>query len=758
MAPRIIAKRIHVNGVVQGVGFRPFVFQLATQYNLAGHVANTAAGVSILLEGSAAAVDRFTHDLEHRHPPLAYLTAIDAFPETVTGMRDFTIIKSDATDARDTLISPDVCVCDDCLKEMFDPRNRRYHYPFINCTNCGPRYTIIQDIPYDRPLTTMGIFTMCPQCQAEYDNPRDRRFHAQPNACPVCGPSVQLLNAGGEVVKAADPIARTAELLRAGHIVAIKGLGGFHLAVDGSNEGAVQRLRARKVREEKPLALMSRDLETIAGYARVSPDEADLLRSLRRPIVLVEKQDPNSIAPQVAPGNRYFGVMLPYTPLHFLLLEHPFTALVMTSANLSQEPIAIDNDEAVGRLGAIADFFLMHNRGIYLRSDDTVMRRSAGAPRMIRRSRGYVPLPVLLQESLPPVLSLGAELKNTICLAKGRNAFLSQHIGDLENLATCEFFQLTIGHLRRILGISPEVVAYDRHPDYFSTRYAQEQDQWPIFGVQHHHAHIASCLSENRVSGPVIGLAFDGTGYGTDGHIWGGEVLIADTRQFERRAHVAYIPMPGGATAIKAPWRMALSYLEHAYDEACLDLGLDFMDQLDPVQVVTIRQMIHKRLNSPLTSSLGRLFDGVAALLGLKNEVTFEGQAAMELEMAAANGDGQPYPYDLTTAANGYQINPAPIIRGVVADLQQKVAPALISARFHTTLVQLFTQLCIRLRRETDLTRVALSGGVFQNDRLFSGFIESLTREGFTVYTHEKVPANDGGISLGQAVIAAANI
>ena len=755
MAPGIIAKQYQVNGVVQGVGFRPFVFQLAEQHQLTGHVANTAGGVSILVEGSQASLSAFARDLARRHPPLAFITAIESTTETVAGHRHFSIIKSEAGDARDTLISPDVCVCADCLQEMFDPRDRRYRYPFINCTNCGPRYTIIKDIPYDRPQTSMGVFTMCPQCQAEYDDPRDRRFHAQPNACPVCGPRVQLLNVRGEPVAAEDPIAHSAGLLKAGHILAIKGLGGFHLAVDAENDTAVGLLRTRKVREEKPLALMSPDMATIASYAHIPQAAAELLTSIQRPIVLLEKRKAVTIAPQVAPGNSYFGVMLPYTPLHYLLMEHGFTALVMTSANLSEEPIAIDNDEALGRLGKIADYFLVHNRGIYLRSDDTVLRRSAGATRMIRRSRGYVPLPVLLAKPVPPILAVGAELKNTICLAKARNAFVSQHIGDLENPATYDFFQMTIDHLGRILGIEPDILAHDLHPDYLSTRFAREQTRWPTLGVQHHHAHIASCLAENRVAGPVIGLALDGTGYGRDGHIWGGEVLLADAREFTRRAHFAYVPMPGGAMAIKAPWRMALSYLEYAYGEAFLELDLRMVRNLDPLAVTTMRQMIQKKLNSPLTSSAGRLFDGVAALAGLKNEVAFEGQAAMLLEMAAGDEAGEPYRYAWRERDGCYQIDPAPIIRGVVADLLDGAAPALISRRFHATLIRLFTELCQQLRRETHLTEVALSGGVFQNDRLLSGLLESLQQEGFTVYTHKLVPANDGGISLGQAVVAA---
>ncbi len=757
MTDDTIAKRIEINGIVQGVGFRPFIFQLATSHALKGEVANTASGVTILLEGPADRIAAFQADLPRKQPPLAHITQITEDVEALSGFEAFTIAPSKGDASRATLISPDVAICRDCLEELLDPEDRRYGYPFINCTNCGPRYTIIDDIPYDRPKTSMRSFKMCPQCQAEYDEPRDRRFHAQPNACAVCGPQVTLVDAGQKKIRATDPIKGAADLLKNGHIVAVKGLGGFHLAVDATNAEAVARLRRRKHREEKPLALMSYDLEQIRQYAVVGPENEALLTSIQRPIVLMPKREPHPLAEEISPRNRYFGVMLPYTPLHYLLLRHGFTALVMTSGNLSEEPIAIDNDDAFERLARIADYFLVHNRGIYLRSDDSIVRHVADATRFIRRSRGYVPIPVFLKRPVKSVLACGAELKNTVCLTKGRNAFVSQHVGDLENLATYEFFQLTIDHLKRILDIEPECIAYDLHPDYLSTRYAAAQKEIATIGVQHHHAHIVSCMAENKIDDPVIGLAFDGTGYGTDGNIWGGEILVAEAKRFERVAHLAYIPMPGSAAAIKEPWRMAVSYLFDAYGDKLWQLDLALLQRIEKQKIKIMTEMIQKDLNCPLTSSLGRLFDGVAALIGLRDTVAFEGQAAMELEMLATEGIEATYPYRWT-ANTVRQIAPAPIIRGVIADLASNIPGPVISAKFHATLVKLFVELCQDIRRTHGLQRVALSGGVFQNATLLRGLLHTLEQKGFQVYTHKRVPANDGGIALGQAVIAAASL
>jgi hydrogenase maturation protein HypF len=749
------ATRLEINGIVQGVGFRPFIHQLANHHGLKGEVANTATGVSLVLEGSEARIREFVDDLPRRKPPLAHIVEISARSESVSGFSSFSIVASRGSAARATLISPDVMVCDDCLAEMRDPHDRRFGYPFINCTNCGPRYTIIDDIPYDRPKTSMRHFNMCRRCQAEYDDPGNRRFHAQPNACPVCGPRVTLCDGRGMPIDTDDPIAETASRIKAGRIAAIKGLGRFHLAVDATDPDAVARLRRRKHREEKPLALMCADMDHIWAIAQVGKAEARLLTSIQRPIVLLEKRGRTPIADAVAPGNRYFGVMLPYTPLHHLLMDFGFAALVMTSANLSEEPIAIDNAEAFDRLGAIADDFLIHDRLIFLRSDDSIVRHSAGHMRPIRRSRGYVPIPVFLKAEVPPVLACGAELKNTVCLTRGRQAFVSQHIGDLENRATEDFFRLTIDHLKRILDIDPQIVACDLHPDYMSTRYAHEVTGVTRIAVQHHHAHIAACLAENQVDGPVIGLAFDGTGLGTDGTIWGGEVLVAEAHDFKRVAHLAAVPMPGSAAAVKAPWRMAVSHLRAAFGEVPNLPARPLLPDIDDRKVALMLRMMDQKLNSPLTSSLGRLFDAVAAIVGLRSYVAFEGQAAMELEMIAdpaASGV-----YDFTWEGDGVlQLSTAPIIRAVVQDVQTGVSPAVISARFHHTLVALFDSVCRHLRRITGIDRVALSGGVFQNSQLLTGLSGALTDSGFDLITHRLVPTNDGGLSLGQAVVAAA--
>jgi len=745
-------KRIDINGIVQGVGFRPFVYQLARAHALTGQVANTASGVIIHVSGPPAAIDGFYQEIPRKAPPLAHITRIAIHAHPDTAYADFSIVKSEAGNTRFTLISPDMSVCEDCLQELFDPNDRRYRYPFINCTNCGPRYTIIDDIPYDRPKTSMKHFPMCARCQAEYEDPENRRFHAQPNACPVCGPQVSLYDAGRRRINAADPIADTAALLQKGKIVAVKGLGGFHLAVDAGNDAAVIRLRRRKQREAKPLAVMARDPAAVARFAHLAPETEALLCTRHRPIVLLPKRSTTLLSAAVAPANRYVGVMLPYTPLHYLLLAQDLTALVMTSGNLSDEPIAVDNDDAFTRLKDVADFFLIHNRDIYLRTDDSVTAVVERQTRFLRRSRGYVPAPVFLKDKTAPILACGAELKNTICLTRGEHAFLSQHIGDLENAATYDFFLHTIAHLRRILDVDPQCAAYDLHPDYLSTKYALSSGLEKI-AVQHHHAHIVSCMAENRIEGPVLGLACDGTGYGTDGAVWGGEFMVAEAHRFDRVGHLAYVPMPGGAAAIREPWRMALSYLIDAFGEEGADLPLPFLKRIDAQKRNTVIQMLHRRFNAPLTSSLGRLFDGVAAITGLRNIIAFEGQAAMELEMAAAEETRKTYEYQWRDGPP-LQIETRPIIKGVVRDVIEGVAADAVSATFHRTLAVMFGDVCKRLKRETGLARVVLSGGVFQNSRLLSQLLRELDAKEFAVYSHTIVPTNDGGIALGQAVAA----
>ncbi len=754
MTQAYAAKRLEVNGIVQGVGFRPFVYNLARQYDLKGEVANTSSGVSIHVEGPPEQIRSFERDLAEKSPPLAYVVEISSRAESVKQYSEFRIVKSKGQEMMTTLISPDVSICEDCLRELFDPGNRRYLYPFINCTNCGPRYTIIDDIPYDRPKTSMRHFKMCAACQAEYDEPTDRRFHAQPNACAECGPQVALYDNRRKSVDADDPIQKAAAFIREGKIVAVKGLGGYHLAADAENSEAVIRLRNRKMREEKPFAVMAADLQQIGQFAYISPEGRKLLTSIQRPIVLLPKKTPGPIAEAVAPRNRFWGVMLPYTPLHYLVLKHGFVALVMTSANLSEEPIAIDNDDAFARLADIADYFLVHNRDIYLRSDDSIVRNAAGQTRTIRRSRGFVPIPLFLNRTVPAILACGAELKNTICITKGDKAFLSQHIGDLENMETLNFFKQTIAHLQRILEVRPEIIACDMHPDYLSSRYAAEQKDIRKVEVQHHHAHIISCMAENKLDGAVIGLSFDGTGYGADGTIWGGEVLIAEVGQFKRVAHLSDVRMPGSAAAIKEPWRMAVSYLYDAFGENFRELNLPILKKIESRNSKIIVEMILNGVNSPQTSSLGRLFDGVAAIAGIRQRVNFEGQAAMELEMLAEGDARSIYDYQWTFE-DPIKILTAPIIRGVVQDVQSGVSVAKISTKFHRTLIALFAEVCAAVRQNAELNRVVLSGGCFQNAILLSGLIRELESRQFEVFSHRQAPCNDGGISLGQALVAA---
>ena len=745
------AKEVRVNGIVQGVGFRPFVYQLAKRHGTNGEIANTSSGVFIHLEGGRADIESFCQDLSQNSPPLSHITEISINTGQFRGLKSFSIVESRSKDSNSTLISPDVSICDDCLDELLDPGDRRFLYPFINCTNCGPRYTIIDDIPYDRPCTSMKHFRMCRRCQAEYDDPENRRFHAQPNACADCGPHVLLHDRHGTTMMVSNPIETAAALLKGGYILATKGLGGFHLAADAENGEAVSRLRKRKNREEKPFAIMSYDLASVRQYAHVDPEDELLLTSFRRP----RKKHPNPLSEHVSPRNRYFGTMLPYTPLHYLLLREGFTALVMTSGNLSEEPIVIENDMAFERLSEIADYFLVHNREIYLRSDDSIVKWTAGATRLIRRSRGYVPSPIFLKKKLPMVLACGTDLKNTVCLIKANQAFLSQHIGDLENLETYTFLELTIEHMKRILDIAPELVAYDMHPDYLSTQYAKKQENIVKIPVQHHHAHIVSCMAEHGLAGPVIGLAFDGTGYGTDGAIWGGEVLITQEGNFRRAAHLSYVPMPGGAAAIKKPWRMALSYLYKVFGREFWDLDLPMLKKKDSKKMEILCEMISRGVHCPETSSLGRLFDGIAAILGVRDQVHNEGQAAMELEMLAEEDTRATYAYEWVEE-EARIVSIEPLIRGVVEDIGKGIRPSHIGGKFHRTLICLFTELCALLRKENGLNRVVLSGGVFQNATLLTGLLRTLKEEGFQVFSHEQVPTNDGGISLGQAIVASA--
>jgi hydrogenase maturation protein HypF len=751
-----VRKGLDVSGIVQGVGFRPYVYRLASELRLAGSIANTSGGVTIEVQGAAEAVDAFLTRLPQELPPLARITGLVTRGLACNHDREFRILASIVGEESRALISPDIAVCADCLRELFDPHDRRYRYPFINCTNCGPRFTIVRDIPYDRARTTMAVFRMCPACQREYDDPRNRRFHAQPNACWDCGPHVELWNPSGRRIDCPDPIEAAAGLLREGRIVAVKGLGGFHLAADATNAPAVAALRARKRRVGKPFAIMAPDLEIIETFCAVDSFSRGLLLGPERPIVLLRKKAVGLIAEDVAPNIGELGVFLPYTPLHYLLFAAGrFVALVMTSGNLSEEPIAIDNQEAVERLGGLADFFLVHNRDILRRSDDSVVRSSGGRVLQLRRSRGYVPVPVFLREELPPILAVGGELKNTICLSKGRHAFLSQHVGDLENLEAHKFFVEAIEHLERILEIEPQAIAYDLHPDYFSTRWALAQKNVKLVGVQHHHAHIASCMAENHLDGKVIGVALDGTGYGTDGHVWGGEVLVSDYESFERVAHLAYVPMPGGEAAIREPWRMALGYMVQHFGEKLFDLPIPFVRQLNRPRAEVILRMIERGVNSPLTSSCGRLFDAIAALVGIRQRVSYEAQAAIELEMAIdSHGEDATYPLAIIPEAGGWFVDTHLLFDAVAVDLKEGIPAGAISRKFHNGLADVFANLSRLVRERTGLNRVCLSGGTFQNTYLLQKLRLGLQAHGFEVFTHGEVPPGDGGLCLGQALAA----
>jgi hydrogenase maturation protein HypF len=752
-----IRRRIDVSGIVQGVGFRPYVYRLAKARALGGYVRNTSAGVTIELEGPKESVEKFVTELSKYVPALAHIRDVQESALPCIGEHEFSILESDRAERVRAFISPDVAICDDCLGELFDPCNRRYGYPFINCTNCGPRFTIVQNVPYDRPYTTMAKFRMCPACQSEYNHPGDRRFHAQPIACWECGPQPELLDSNGKLIACQDPIAEAGGRLRDGQIVAIKGLGGFHLAVDATNAAAVGLLRSRKHRFEKPFAVMVPDLTEAKSLCVVDNVAALALESPERPIVVLRKRQPEEIAEQVAPCCRDLGLFLPYTPLHHLLFRTGhFQAIVMTSGNLSEEPIVIANDEVVERLNGIADFFLCHNRDILWRCDDSVVKSTTTKVRQVRRSRGYVPVPVFLGENAPPILAVGGELKNTICLINGREAFLSQHVGDLENLETYRFFQDVIEHLERILEIDPQIIACDLHPHYLSTKWAVGQKERKLMLVQHHHAHIASCMAENRLEGPVIGLALDGTGLGTDGHVWGGEVLLVTYANFTRAARFDYVPMPGGSKAIREPWRMAVAYLAHHYGREFLNLSVPFVQNLDESQLEAVLRMVERGVNCPRTSSCGRLFDAVAALTGVRQEVSYEGQAAIELEMnlTGSVGDGL-YPFDLRGSEDSWIIETRPLFDAMVADLKQDIPSQEISGRFHRGLVEVFVRLANQLRDETQLDRVCLSGGTFQNSFLLENLQALLESHGFRVFSHSEVPCGDGGLSLGQAMVAA---
>ena len=754
------AVHINVRGVVQGVGFRPFVYQLAAKYNLKGWVCNTSEDVKIEVEGEAEDIEQFLLDLQKQAPPRASIEGISTTHYPSANYENFEIRHSVAEEGKYQLISPDIATCQDCLKEILTPADRRYRYPFTNCTNCGPRFTIIKDIPYDRPRTTMNNFQMCPECQREYDDPLNRRFHAQPNACPKCGPTLELVDSQGNAVDYADAITSTSHLLRKGKIVAIKGLGGFLLACDATNQTVVNRLRQRKMRPSKPLAIMVSSIEETKKDCYVSDEEKELLTSPHSPIVLLKWKDSSSVSPAVAPNLKYLGVMLPYTPLHHVLLKETGLPLVMTSGNLSEEPIAKDNDEAIRRLKGIADYFLMHNRDIYARYDDSVTIVERGVTQLARRARGYAPYPIHLPFKSQQILACGAEEKNTFCLTRDDYAFVSQHIGDMENLETVEHFENTISLYKKLFRLEPTIVAHDLHPEYLATKYAQElaakSADIKLVPVQHHHAHIVSAMVDNAVETPVIGVALDGTGFGADGNIWGGEFLIADYQRFTRMAHLEYLPLPGGTIAIKKPYRIAIGYILSLLGEPALKPDLPFLKGVDSVEIDIIRKQIEKRINSPLSSSCGRLFDAVSALIRVRSEIDYEAQAAIELEMLAYDEANETdyYPFSIIEQNGLSLIKLTDLLSAIIYDLQSNTSKATMAAKFHNTIAQMIKELCQVISDKTGINQVALSGGVFQNRLLLRKAVSLLEGGGFTVFTHRQVPCNDGGISLGQAVIA----
>ena len=742
---------LEVEGIVQGVGFRPFIYRLAGRHALAGWVRNTGRGVQIEVEGEGADLDAFCRAVREEAPPLSVITALAVQPLSPEGTCGFLILES-AKLMKGGEVSPDCEVCEDCLGEMFDPLDRRYRYPFINCTNCGPRYSIITGIPYDRPFTTMAPFAMCDDCLAEYHDPLNRRFHAQPNACPVCGPRLRLLDACGATLPG-DPLAETLRALAQGLTVAVKGVGGYHLAVDACSEEAVARLRLRKKRDEKPFALLVADLDAVRQIAHCSDQEGRLLAGVERPIVLLRKRAGNPISPLVAPENGWFGVMLPGNPLQHLLIKGCGSPLVMTSGNLSDEPIAYREADALGRLSQIADLFLTHDREIHTRTDDSVLRLSLGEPLFLRRSRGYVPRGVNLPADQPSVLAVGAELKGTVCLTRGARGYLSQHIGDLKNAATLACLGETVGHLGRLLEVTPEAVAHDLHPDYLSTHFA-EGLALPRIAVQHHHAHMASCMAENALDGELIGVILDGTGYGSDGAIWGGEFLLGGYRGFQRRGHFSYLRMPGGDAAVREPYRMALSALHGCYGAELFEQPVAFLAGIGPQERSLFLKMLERGINAPFTSSCGRLFDAVSALVGVRTRISYEGQAAIELEaLAERAAPSLAYPY-LVQSTDCHRIDFAPAIAAICSDLAGRREAADIARAFHHTVASGILEVCTRIREESGAARVVLSGGVFQN-RLLTEETALLLAEGcFEPFCHRLVPPNDGGLALGQAVIA----
>ncbi len=753
--------RFEIHGVVQGVGFRPFVYAAAKKFDLKGFVGNESGGVFVEVEGEAADLSDFQIYLSSNLPPLAHITRIDSREIAAQFSTDFYIAESENQTDQNTLVSPDVSVCKDCLGELFDKNDRRFRYPFINCTNCGTRFTITRDVPYDRPNTTMSVFQMCALCQSEYDNPLSRRFHAQPNACAECGPTVWFTGKNDEKIYGEAAISATQNALANGEIVAVKGIGGFHLACDARSDAALQKLRERKGRVDKPLAVMCRDLETARSLAEINKTEKAILTSRERPIVLLRKRASN-LSELVAPNNQFLGVMLVYSPLHYLLFDKNLDVLVMTSGNFSSEPIVTENAEAIEKLSALADSFLLHDREIFVPCDDSVVRVFENKELPIRRSRGYAPFPVELPFKLPPILAVGGELKATFCLGKDEYAFLSQHIGDMENLETLHAMEKSVGQMRRLFRIEPKVVVGDLHPNYLSTNWANKNlskiaaKDAKFLKVQHHHAHIASVMAENKLRNEkVIGFAFDGTGYGTDGAIWGGEVLLADYQGFERIAHLKYVPLAGGDVSVKKPYRIALAHLWQA--GAAWNENLPCVAACPETERKILLKQFENKINTMPTSSFGRLFDAAASIAGVRQTITYEAQAAIEFEAVLDDNVMDSYEFTLIEGKT-VEIDSALLIRSMAIDVLDGVAIGEISAKFNNAAANLILKLALLFRTREKINKVALSGGCFQNVALLKASFARLREHGFEVLTHTKIPPNDGGLALGQAMIAGCNL
>ena len=744
----MIRYALTIKGIVQGVGFRPYVFKLAKSLSLCGYVRNTSEGVYAEIEGGEAACGQFLGMLELHQPALAKIKEIRAEKLPPRGDTDF-LITTSSYGEKNTLIAPDIGICEACAKEIADKNNRRYRYAFTNCTDCGPRFTIVHEIPYDRKNTSMSVFRQCSACRQEYEDPFNRRFHAQPNACPVCGPELYFCQAGEK--QPGDPLVLFDECIRGGGIIAVKGLGGYHLACDAQNDHAVARLRKNKLRYDKPFAVMMRDLAAVKHFCTVDAAEEAALLCARKPIVLLRKKENCGIAEGAAPGNKRLGVMLPYTPLHCILLENN-AALVMTSANISDRPMIYDDGEAMGFLFEMADAVLTHNREIVRRVDDSVCMVVSGQTRLIRRARGYAPEPVNLKGNSKVILALGAQQKNTFCLAKGENAFLSGHIGDLEDIDTEKFYEAEIKSYMRLFDAEPDVIVRDLHPDYLSTRYAARfKNKLPIYDIQHHHAHFASVLAEHDLEENATGLIFDGTGYGEDGALWGGEALWGNIARTERIGHLLYAPLLGGQAAIREPWRMALAMVHLSCGEtAARDFFQKYGEKVD-----LLLRAYERGINSPLTSGAGRLFDAVAALAGVRSSATYEGQAAVDLEQVRDKAAKGSYGFDIAWDGNMMIFDWRRLVGDIVRDVGKGYGSGVISAMFHRALVQLLVDVATLAKKQYGSNRVVLSGGVFQNVYLLERGMAKLQKNGFTVYANEKVPANDGGISYGQAAAAA---